>query len=120
VRSWRRGAGPQCSIGKQCGLRIRCKRGPLSQHRVNFLVGTFASRQGENPFAAAPPRTTADRTGPARGGLAQPLAAPASAGCSTSSPSIVIWISSLTTILPSRIALKLSPKSFLLIFVVAP
>jgi len=31
-----------------------------------------------------------------------------------------IWISSLTTILPSRIMLKLSPKSFLLILVVAP
>jgi len=31
-----------------------------------------------------------------------------------------IWISSLTTIRPSRMALKLSPKSFLLILVVAP
>jgi hypothetical protein len=47
-------------------------------------------------------------------------AASAACRCSTSSPSIVIWISSLTTIRPSRMALKLSPKSFLLILVVAP
>ncbi len=58
-----------------------------------------------------------DFAGSRRGQL---LAASAACRCSTSSPSIVIWISSLTTIRPSRMALKLSPKSFLLILVVAP
>ena len=55
-------------------------------------------------------------------GRAQLLAVSAAAAsfCSTSSPSIVIWISSLTTSLPSSIMLKLSPKSFRLILVVAP
>ena len=56
----------------------------------------------------------------AAGQRCQLPAASAACGCSTSSPSIAIWISSLTTIRPSRMALKLSPKSFLLILVVAP
>jgi hypothetical protein len=50
----------------------------------------------------------------------QPLVVSAASGCSTSSPSIEIWISSLTTNLPSSIMLKLRPKSFRLILVVAP
>jgi len=53
-------------------------------------------------------------------GLRGQLVAAASSFCSTSSPSIAIWISSLTTSLPSRTALKLRPNSFLLILVVAP
>jgi len=52
--------------------------------------------------------------------LCQLVAACSVSFCSTSSPSIAIWISSLTTIRPSRMALKLSPKFFLLILVVAP
>lgn len=56
----------------------------------------------------------------AAGQRCQLPAASAACGCSTSSPSIAIWISSLTTIRPSKMALKLSPKSFLLILVVAP
>ncbi len=53
-------------------------------------------------------------------GVLQPLVASAASCCSTSSPSIEIWISSLTTNLPSSIMLKLRPKSFRLILVVAP
>lgn len=49
-----------------------------------------------------------------------PALAGASSGCSTSSPSIEIWISSLTTNLPSSTMLKLRPNSFRLIWVVAP
>jgi hypothetical protein len=52
-------------------------------------------------------------------GRCQPLAVSAASCFSTSSPSIMIWISSLTTSLPSRIMLKLRPKSFLLILLVA-
>ena len=43
----------------------------------------------------------------------QVLADSASCFCSTSSPSIMIWISSLTTNLPSSIMLKFKPNSFL-------
>ena len=50
----------------------------------------------------------------------QLLAVSAASFCSTSSPSIVIWISSLTTIRPSSTMLRLTPKSFRLILVVAP
>jgi hypothetical protein len=54
------------------------------------------------------------------GGAGYPVLAGASSGCSTSSPSIEIWISSLTTNLPSSTMLKLRPNSFRLIWVVAP
>ena len=71
-----------------------------------------------------PPAASSCRAGPpVRPGpprrRRQPPAVSAASFCSTISPSIWIWISSLTTSLPSRIALKLRPKSFLLILVVA-
>jgi hypothetical protein len=52
--------------------------------------------------------------------LDQLVPAAAFSVCSTISPSIVIWISSLTTSLPSSTMLRLTPKSFRLILVVAP
>ncbi len=52
--------------------------------------------------------------------LDQLVPAAAFSFCSTISPSIMIWISSPTTSLPSSTMLKLSPKSFRLILVVAP
>ena len=70
------------------------------------------------------PRSVADRPARWRRAVLSPqrsqvLAVSAGSCCSTSSPSIVTWISSLTTNLPSSIMLKLSPKSFLLILVLA-
>jgi hypothetical protein len=59
------------------------------------------------------------RSGPARGG-GQSVAVSAVCFCSTSSPSSVMWISSLTTSRPSSTALKVSPKSRRLILVRAP
>ena len=60
-------------------------------------------------------RTTAQPTRWASVRQCQALAVSAASFCSTSSPSIMIWISSLTTNLPSSIMLKLKPNSFLFI-----
>ena len=73
-----------------------------------YDLGLTVITLGWPPVRPGPPR-------PRR----QPPAVSAASFCSTISPSIWIWISSLTTSLPSRIALKLRPKSFLLILVVA-
>ena len=75
---------------------------------VYDLACTVIIADGWPPVRRGPPRRRR-----------QPPAVSAASFCSTISPSIWIWISSLTTSLPSRIALKLRPKSFLLILVVA-
>jgi hypothetical protein len=89
---------------------------PPYVNSVDQSVAVPSSTRGQLGIAIrqAPYRTVFQRR--------QLLAVSASAAsfCSTSSPSMVIWISSLTTSLPSSTMLKLRPKSFRLILVVAP
>ncbi len=72
------------------------------------------------PPIARPARQRLTVPGKPEAQLAQLLGASAACFCSTSSPSMEIWISSLTTNRPSSIMLKLSPKSLRLIWPVAP
>ena len=87
----------------------------LEQHEIGGLVLVRPDDPAPSGLTLAAPLT---EPGPTQ--LLAACPASTSTGCSTSSPSITIWISSLTTMRPSRTMLKLSPKSFLLIFVVAP
>lgn len=74
----------------------------------------------ESPTEESDRMLAADLSGCVVARLFQPLAVSAGSCCSTSSPSIMIWISSLTTSRPSRTMLNFRPKSFLLILLVAP
>jgi hypothetical protein len=109
------------------GAREACReptRGTASAMRQSDGLFRCAPQWSASPYGALhPDHGKAAAPGAAERRLTrrcQPLAVSAVSGCSTSSPSIMIWISSLTTIRPSRIMLKLRPKSFLLILVVAP
>jgi len=107
--------GTPGTFGLLCRGRFR-PEGELEDIVLLMEVMVMAAT-GAWPVAAVAIRRVADG---AAGERCQVPVASAACGCSTSSPSIVIWISSLTTIRPSRMALKLRPKFFLLILVVAP
>ena len=94
---------------------------PALATAITFRVVNFWLAIVVGWLAVAVIAIQARRAGPARAGRgARPAGrqprltqAPADSGsfCSTSSPSMVIWISSLTTQRPSSSMLKVSPKS---------
>jgi hypothetical protein len=93
----------------------------LRHHRRNLMfIRPTVSRIPRHGGAGRLPGPGARRAVLARGAVLAFRGQPVVPGWSTSSPSIVMWMSSETTSLPSRIALKLRPKSFRLIVVVAP
>ena len=113
-RSW-----PNVEYARLVERRVRVT---AAARRFNVVRRFTATSSGGCPIAGLDALTRSSAfavTRPARiRTLIQPLVA--SAGCcSTSSPSIMIWISSLTTNLPSSIMLKLRPNCLRLIWLLA-
>ena len=91
------------------------KLGETALRRRVHQAEADAGRERAPPAPTRQGRST--RPVPAPVGQRQLLAVWAASCCSTSSPSIMIWTSSLTTHLPSNSILKVKPKSFLFIWV---
>jgi hypothetical protein len=113
-RSSSTAARPPCTTGCVPGGTATCRARSRSASTARARSRPAARSESREPYQVAVNRQQAAVRRP------QLPAACAASFCSTSSPSIAIWISSPTTSRPSSTMLKDRPKSLRLILVVAP